>query len=133
MKSFTHYKKQRGGKKKSKRRQSRRPVSLHTARDILRQYYLNKNKRNKKKAQRGLRKDIASKVKSKRTLRSKSKRSYLYRPRKGVKGPTGPGLYDMAGLDNKHRQFKKKRSYRKYKPYSKKTTVKKFLKNIFEL
>ena len=121
MKSFSNYAKNyKGGRRRTKRRTRRpRPVSLKSARNILRKYYIKTNRRNRKKATRALRRDMATKSPHRRVLRSNSSRSHLYRPRR-VKRKTGPKHFDMHGLDNKHRNFRAKKSYRRYRKYSKK-------------
>ena len=99
----------------------KRPVSTKAARDILRDYYKKKNKDNVKKATKEMRRDMGSKSSKGHVLQSKSSRSYLYRYRPYSKSPSGPGVYDMHGVDNKHKNYKEKGTYRRIRPYKKKT------------
>lgn len=116
MKTFSSYTK-RYQKSKKKKRKRPHPVSLKSARDILRRHYLKKYRRNIKKATRALRRDMATKSPPGKVLRSKSRRSYLFRKRSKT---TGPNIYDIHGLDNQHKKFKNKKTYRKYRKYTKK-------------
>jgi len=103
----------------------KRPVSIKSARKILRSYYRKINKNNMKNATKSLRRDMATKSLKGRVLKSKSSRSYLYRHRPYSQYPSGPGYYDMHGLDNKHKNYKSKKSYKKLRKYSKKIKSKK--------
>ena len=116
--------KQKGLGRKKITPRYKRPVSIKSAEKILRDYYRKKNRRNMKKATRSLRKNIGSKKNKKHTLRSKSSRSHLYRHRPYSKKLTGPSHYDMHGLDNKHRNYKSKRVYKKLGKYTKKSCKK---------
>jgi len=96
---------------------NKRPLSLEAAQRILLQYYRQRADQYEKGPLTAMRKKISSCHKNpKRTLTPcppgvKSKQqalqispecvgSWKYRPGKNAKGPTGPGYYDMDGLDN---------------------------------
>jgi|TARA_Y100000310_G_C20433621_1_gene692662 hypothetical protein len=132
MKSLRINRTKNGGRRKSPK--YKRRVSIKSAEKILRAYYRKKNKGNVKKATRALRRDMATKSLKGRVLRSKGPRSYHYRHRPYSKNPSGPADYDMHGLDNKHKKYKNKRSYRKLRKYSRKRKSKSkqtpFLNNL---
>ena len=116
MKTFSSYTKRYQKSKKIKRRRPR-SVSLKSARDILRRHYLKKYKRNIKKATRALRRDMDTKSPDGKVLRSKIRRINLFRKRSKN---TGPNIYDIHGLDNQHKKFRNKNTYRRYRKYTKK-------------
>jgi len=103
-------------------KKNKRPVSLATARKLLVDYYRQKSNG----TIRGLRKDISSKHKSaKRTLKPGARDSWKYRPGTNSKSVSGPGYYDMEGLDDgrKGSSLYKKKSLIKRK-YTKKDKTK---------
>jgi hypothetical protein len=92
-------------------RKNKRPLSLQAAQRILLQYYRQRG------TPQGLRKDIASchgnpkrtlntcppgihSRKAARDANNSCEKSWKYRPGKYAVSPTGPGYYDIDGLDN---------------------------------
>jgi hypothetical protein len=95
-------------------KKNKRPLSLSAAEGILRQYYRDRSSTYKAGPLRAMRKDISSCHKNpKKTLTACAvgtdgklivtedcKNSWKYRPGNTMKSPTGPGIYDIDGLDN---------------------------------
>jgi hypothetical protein len=82
-------------------RKNKRPLSLEAAQRLLLQYYRQRANQYKNGPLPAMRKNIASCHKDPaRTLTPGDPKSWKYRPGKYAKGPTGPGYYDMDGLDN---------------------------------
>jgi len=74
-------------------RLTRKPVSAEIARQLLARYYASKYG-NRVQATRAMRLDIAKKTQDKKVLVPGSPESHRFR------GPNGPALYDMQGVDD---------------------------------